>query len=121
MPWPSCTIPSSRCSVPIALWLRRRASSWASTTTRRARSVNFSNTTLPSAPGATRLRLDLCLLEAVAQHVGDRGRLVRARLHAHVGERPRADAPLLDGRRVSNIERGVAQPRGADRDVDDVV
>jgi hypothetical protein len=43
-PCPSCTMPSSRCSVPIALWFRRRASSCARTTTRRARSVNFSNT-----------------------------------------------------------------------------
>src|SRR6266545_1530041 len=38
-PSPSRSRPSSRCSVPRSSWLRSRASSWASTTTRRARSV----------------------------------------------------------------------------------
>src|SRR6202035_4174948 len=36
--------PRSMCSVPMNPWFRSRASSWARTRTRRARSVNRSNT-----------------------------------------------------------------------------
>src|SRR5918995_1443600 len=53
-PSPSRMSPSRMCSVPMWLWLRSRASSWASTPTRLARSVKRSNigTRLPSAqPG----------------------------------------------------------------------
>ena len=37
--------------MPMKLWLSSRASSWANTTTRRARSVNLSNTLASIAPG----------------------------------------------------------------------
>jgi hypothetical protein len=42
-PSPSWMRPTKMCSVPMKLWFRRRASSWASTSTRRARSVKRSN------------------------------------------------------------------------------
>src|SRR5665213_1708292 len=49
-PSPSWIRPRRMCSVPIKLWLSRRASSCANTRTRRARSVNRSNT--PPPPSA---------------------------------------------------------------------
>ena len=49
-PSPSWISPRRMCSVPMKLWLRSRASSCASTRTRRARSVNRSNT--PPPPSA---------------------------------------------------------------------
>ena len=47
-PSPSRISPSRMCSVPMKAWLRSRASSWASTRTRRARSVKRSNNGRPS-------------------------------------------------------------------------
>src|SRR5215470_16599669 len=134
-PWPSWTMPSSRCSVPMALWFRRRASSWANTTTRRARSVNFSNTTLPLVAGArlrlcgtvckaavpARLRLGTDRLESFAQDVGNCGRIVRPRLHADVGDRTDARRSPLDRCRVAHVERRGAEARRLDGDVDGVV
>ena len=49
-PSPSWIRPRRMCSVPMKLWLSRRASSCANTRTRRARSVNRSNT--PPPPSA---------------------------------------------------------------------
>src|SRR5438270_5490476 len=50
-PFSSRMTPRRRCSVPMKLWLRARASSWDRTRTRRARSVKRSNTTKGYAPG----------------------------------------------------------------------
>jgi len=56
-PSPSWISPSRMCSVPMKLWLSRRASSWANTSTRLARSVKRSNNarSLLGKPGAPRV------------------------------------------------------------------
>ena len=51
-PSPSWISPSRMCSVPMKLWLSRRASSCANTSTRRARSVKRSNT-LTASPAVS--------------------------------------------------------------------
>src|SRR5436190_21901938 len=106
-PSPSWIRPSSRCSVPMWVWFSILASSWARTTTRRARSVNRSNMRNPSSDGGDPD-------QAVAGDQRRQRRLVevpgagRAAREVHVA-RLRAGIPDIDLQVRSGLEAELAQ------------
>src|SRR3984885_6974915 len=96
--------PSRMCSVPTYSWLSILASSWASITTRRDRSVNLSNIARPPSPGLVswsgRHKHDTSCLSGSA-------RLLFAVLH---GPDKR---PVITDRAV--LEPGAREPDGRER------